>query len=96
LDDFSLEWLRTDYNSIIRFVGLLDGVEQLGVGVLVRQAGGEPAAVLSREALSHMQVTIQSARGVSQEIKTRTTIGLGRCTSRLGQAGHRGRALLLR
>ncbi|MBK8431788.1 MAG: hypothetical protein IPL28_11100 [Chloroflexi bacterium] len=94
LDDFALESLRTDYNGIMRLVALLDAVEQMGVGLLVRPAAGvgdEPTAVLSREALIHMKVTIQSTRGVTEEVKTRTVIGLDRCISRLGQAGHRAR-----
>jgi len=92
LDDFSLEILRVNYNAIIRFVSLFDLIEQQGMGVLLRNQQG--AAALSRAALSHMKVTIHAARGVSEEVKARTTVGIDRCTSRIGQAGHKAQALL--
>ena len=86
LDDFLLDILRTDYNAIIRFVSLFDLIEQQGIGVLVRNQSG--AAELSREALSHMKITIHAARGVPEEIKVKTAVGIDRCISRIGQAGH--------
>ena len=86
LDNFSLEILRTDYNAIIRFVSLFDLIEQQGIGVLVRNQSGP--AELSREALSHMKITIYAARGVPEPIKVRTAVGIDRCISRIGQAGH--------
>ncbi len=89
LDNFSLETLRTNYNGIIRFVALFDAIEQLGVGVLVRNVTARPQ--LSREAINHMQVTIETARGLPEPIKRRVVVGIGRCTSRLGQAGYRAR-----
>ncbi len=92
LDGFSLETLRTRYNDVIRFVALFDVVEQLELGVLMRPL--DDSAELSREALNHMQVTIYSARGVAEEIKQKTVVGLGRATSRIGQAGHRARQRL--
>jgi hypothetical protein len=84
-DDFSLETLRTNYNAIIRFVSLFDAIEQIGLGVLVRNQAETPQ--LSREAINHMKVTIQSSRGIPEEIKQKTIIGIDRCISRLGQAG---------
>ena len=87
LDQFSLDTLRTDYNAIIRFVTLLDVIEQLAVGVLVRHPHSPPK--LSRSALTHMKVTIESARGVAPDIKKRTVVGLDRAISRLGQASQR-------
>ena len=87
LDQFSLQQLRTDYSAIIRFVTLFDVIEQLAVGVLVRHTA--VSATLSREALTHMKVTIESARGVTEEIKRKTVVGIDRCASRIGQAGHR-------
>lgn len=86
-DGFSLEVLRTDYNAIIRFISLFDAIEQLGIGVFVRNVAQMPT--LSREALQHMKVTIQSTPGVSQDIKKKTIVGIDRCASRIGQAGHR-------
>ncbi|MEZ4593800.1 MAG: hypothetical protein R3D55_22040 [Chloroflexota bacterium] len=86
LDEFALDILRTDYNAIIRFVSLFDLIEQQGLGVLVRNQSG--AAELSREALSHMKITIHAARGVPDEIKVKTAVGIDRCISRIGQAGH--------
>ncbi|MCA9917613.1 MAG: hypothetical protein KC445_06640 [Anaerolineales bacterium] len=92
LDDFSLAILRTDYNSIIRFVSWFDLIEQQGIGVLVRNQSG--AAELSREALSHMKITIHAARGVPEQIKVKTAVGIDRCISRIGQAGHTAHRLL--
>ncbi|MFK7803524.1 MAG: hypothetical protein AB8G95_17950 [Anaerolineae bacterium] len=92
LETFTLDELRTDYNAIIRFVWLFDAIEQLGIGVLVRN--GDQAAELSREAFSHMKVTIHTARGVSEEVKKRAVVGIDRATSRIGQAGVRARAIL--
>lgn len=87
LDQFSLDILRTDYNAIIRFVTLLDVIEQLALGVLVRHPDAPPE--LSRAAITHMKVTIETARGVTADIKKRTVVGLDRATSRLGQASQR-------
>jgi hypothetical protein len=92
LDDFALDSLRTDYNAIIRFVSLFDLIEQQGVGVLVRNTIGP--AELSREALSHMKITIHAARGVPEAIKVKTAVGIDRATSRIGQAGHMAHRLL--
>ncbi len=92
LDDFSLEVLRTDYNAIIRFVSLFDLIEQQGIGVLVRHQAGP--AELSREALSHMKVTIHAARGVPEAIKVKTAVGIDRCISRIGQAGHKAHLII--
>ncbi|MEM8856760.1 MAG: hypothetical protein AAGD96_00470 [Chloroflexota bacterium] len=92
MDSFSLDNLRTDYNAIIRFVWLFDAIEQLGVGVLVRNDSA--VAELSTEALNHMKVTIHTARGVTEEVKSRTLVGIGRVTSRVGQAGVKARDIL--
>ena len=92
LDDFSLTALRTDYNAIIRFVSLFDLIEQQGIGVLVRNQTG--SAELSREALSHMKITIHAARSVPEPIKVKTAVGIDRCVSRIGQAGHTAHRLL--
>jgi hypothetical protein len=91
-DDFSLETLRTDYNAIIRFVSLFDAIEQVGLGVLVRNQRETPQ--LSREAINHMKVTIQSSRGVTEEIKMKTVVGIDRLVSRLGQAGQNAQRIL--
>lgn len=91
LEGFMLDELRTDYNAIIRFVWLFDAIEQLGIGVLVRNHA--EVAELSREAFNHMKVTIHTARGVSEEIKTRALVGIDRAISRIGQAGVRARAI---
>ena len=92
LDDFSLDILRTDYNAIIRFVSLFDLIEQQGIGVLVRnQVAG---ADLSREALAHMKITIHAARGIPEAIKVKTAVGIDRCISRIGQAGHKAHQYL--
>lgn len=93
LDDFSLAILRTDYNAIIRFVSLFDLIEQQGIGVLVRHRDETPE--LSREALSHMKITIHAARGVPEAIKVKTAVGIDRCISRIGQAGHSAHRYLL-
>ncbi|WP_420628781.1 hypothetical protein [Candidatus Leptofilum sp.] len=92
LDDFSLQSLRTDYNAIIRFVSLFDLIEQQGIGVLVRNRVNQ--AELSREALSHMKVTIHAARSVPEAIKVKTAVGIDRATSRIGQAGHKAHQYL--
>jgi hypothetical protein len=92
LDDFSLDVLRVDYNAIIRFVSLFDLIEQQGIGVLVRNQNS--AAELSGEALAHMKITIHAARGVPEEIKVKTAVGIDRATSRIGQAGHKAKAVL--
>ncbi|MEM9776134.1 MAG: hypothetical protein AAF902_16270 [Chloroflexota bacterium] len=92
LDGFSLDKLRTDYNAIIRFVWLFDAIEQLGIGVLVRNESA--VAELSTEALNHMKVTIHTARSVTDEVKSRTLVGIGRVTSRVGQAGVKARSIL--
>lgn len=89
LDDFSLETLRTNYDGIIRFVALFDAIEQLAIGVLIRNIANTPQ--LSREAINHMQVTIETTSGVPDEIKRRVVAGIDRCSSRLGQAGHQAR-----
>ncbi|MEM8857798.1 MAG: hypothetical protein AAGD96_05730 [Chloroflexota bacterium] len=91
LESFSLDELRTDYNAVIRFVWLFDAIEQLGIGVLIRN-DDQPAEV-SREAFNHMKVTIHTARGVTQDVKDRTLVGIDRVVSRIGQAGVRARAI---
>ncbi len=92
LDNFSLNILRTDYNAIIRFVSLFDLIEQQGIGVLVRNEAAD--AELSREALSHMKVTIYAARGIPEAIKVKTAVGIDRCISRIGQGGHKAHQYL--
>ncbi len=92
LDDFSLDVLRVDYNAIIRFVSLFDLIEQQGIGVLMRNKNG--AAELSREALAHMKITIHAARGVPEEVKVKTAVGIDRAASRIGQAGHKAHQFL--
>jgi hypothetical protein len=92
LDNFSLGILRTDYNAIIRFVSLFDLIEQQGVGVLVRNQLAP--AELSREALAHMKITIHAARGIPEMIKVKTAVGIDRCISRIGQAGHKAHQYL--
>ncbi|MAU00343.1 MAG: hypothetical protein CL608_24645 [Anaerolineaceae bacterium] len=92
LDNFSLDILRTDYNAIIRFVSLFDLIEQQGIGVLVRNASAP--AELSREALAHMKITIHAARGIPEAIKVKTAVGIDRCISRIGQAGHKAHQYL--
>lgn len=92
LDNFSLDILRTDYNAIMRFVSLFDLIEQQGIGVLVRNPTAP--AELSREALAHMKITIHAARGVPEAIKVKTAVGIDRCASRIGQAGHKAHRLI--
>jgi hypothetical protein len=91
-DHFSLDILRADYNAIIRFVALFDAIEQVGLGVLVQNQQQEPQ--LSRAAITNLKTHIYNAIGVPEEVKQRTVVGLDRCTSRLGQAGHKARELL--
>ena len=91
LESFSLDELRTDYNAIIRFVWLFDAIEQLGIGVLVRN--GDQPAELTREAFNHMKVTIHTSRNVTEEVRERTLVGIDRVVSRIGQAGVRARSI---
>ncbi len=91
MQGFSLDELRTDYNAIIRFVWLFDAIEQLGIGVLVRN--GEQPAELTREAFNHMKVTIHTSRNVTDEVRERTLVGIDRVVSRIGQAGIRARQI---
>lgn len=91
MESFSLDELRTDYNAIIRFVWLFDAIEQLGIGVLIRN--DDRPAEISREAFNHMKVTIHTARGVTQDVKDRTLVGIDRVVSRIGQAGVRARTI---
>ena len=93
LDNFSLDILRTDYNAIIRFVSLFDLIEQQSIGVLVRHQAAP--AELSSEALAHMKITIHAARGIPEAIKVKTAVGIDRCISRIGQAGHKAHQLLI-
>jgi hypothetical protein len=90
-DGFSLDLLSQDYSAIIRFVSLFDAVEQLGIGVFVRNKEKTPE--LSRETIKQMKLTIQNSKGVSEEVKLKTVVGVDRCTSRLGQAGHKSTKL---
>lgn len=87
LDNFSLDILKTDFNAVIRFVSLFDAIEQLGLGVLVRHPEKTPE--LSREAMTFLKTTIYNAIGVPDDVKRKTGVGLDRCTSRIGQAGHK-------
>ena len=91
-DGYTLELLRTNYDAIIRYISLFDSLEQLGIGALVRNPDGVVA--LSREAMEHIKVTIHTARGVVEEVKQRTLVGIDRSTSRIGQAGLKARVLL--
>ena len=91
-DGYTLELLRTNYNAIIRYISLFDSLEQIGVGALVRKSDG--VNELSREAMEHIKVTIHTARGVVEEVKQRTLVGIDRSTSRIGQAGMKARRLL--
>lgn len=93
-DSFSLAALQSDYNAIIRFVSLFDAIEQVGLGVFVRNIKKRPK--LSREALHSMKVTIQNAPGVPQEVKVKTAVGIDRLASRLGVAGYRAQQWLER
>lgn len=86
---FSLAVLQANYNAIIRFVSLFDAIEQLGLGVLVQNTAGIPE--LSKAAITNLKTHIYNAIGVPEEIKQKTVVGLDRCTSRLGQAGHKAR-----
>ncbi len=87
LDNFSLDILKTDFNAVIRFVSLFDAIEQLGLGVLVRHPETPPE--LSREAMIFLKTKIYNAIGVPDDVKRKTAVGLDRCTSRIGQAGHK-------
>jgi hypothetical protein len=84
---FDLDTLQKNYNAIIRFIALFDAIEQLGVGVLVRQKAD--AVPLSRQSLLDMKTAVEQAPDVSQEIKEKTAVGLDRATSRIGQAAMR-------
>lgn len=84
LENFSLERLRTHADAIIRLVSLLDAVEQMGIGLLVRLQDADET--LSREAITHMKVTLNASRDLSDEVKRKALAGVDRATSRLGQA----------
>jgi hypothetical protein len=86
-DGLALDALQKNYNAIIRFIALFDAIEQLGVGVLVRQKAD--AVPLSRQSLTEMKTAVEQAPDVSQEIKEKTVVGLDRATSRIGQAAMR-------
>ncbi len=88
-DGFSMQALQTNYNAIIRFITLFDAIEQLGVGVLIKDSG--EGLSLSRQALEEMKLLIQNRTDVSREIKEKTLVGLDRATSRIGQAAVRAR-----
>lgn len=90
-DDFSLDLLKANYNAIIRFVSLFDAIEQLGLGVLVRNKKQPPQ--LSKTAITNLKTHVYNAIGVPEEVKQKTVVGLDRCASRLGQAGHKARAI---
>ena len=89
LDQFSLDLLTRDYNAVMRFTYLFDAVEQLGVGVLVRNVDSQPE--LTREAIEQMKVVMQNSRDVSEDVKRKTLAGVDRLTSRLGQAGNQAK-----
>lgn len=92
LDHFTLETIRTNFNAVMRYILLLDAVEQLNIGVKLRHP--TEAIVLSREALDHMRVTMYTAPGVADEIKQKALAGIDRATSRIGQAGARADQIL--
>ncbi len=92
LDEFDVQLLTNDYDSLIRFVSLFDAIEQLGIGVLVRNTNATPH--LDRATIEDLKNTIGSTQGASALTKQRTLVGIDRFTSRLGQAGHQARSLL--
>ena len=59
LDEFSLAQLQGNFNAIIRFVSLFDVIEQLGIGVFIRNTNRTPK--LSREAIQQMKIAIKNA-----------------------------------
>lgn len=93
LDDFSMAELQGNFNAIIRFVTLFDVIEQFGIGVLIRNTRRTPK--LSREAIQQMKISIKTRPGVEAEVKKRILTSIDRWTSRLGQAGHKARQLLI-
>ncbi|MGB1252646.1 MAG: hypothetical protein ACPG8W_18680 [Candidatus Promineifilaceae bacterium] len=91
MDAFELERLTQDFNTVIRFVSLFDAVEQLGLGVFVRNTG--EALNLTHESFAQLKATIERSGDVSAEIKKKVLVGIDRLVSRLGQAGHRAQRL---
>ena len=92
LESFSLAALVSNYDAIIRFVALFDAIEQIGIGVLVRNMAQPPT--LSRDALRDMKTTIWNTTGVPDAIKQKAVVGIDRLTSRIGQAGHKAQATI--
>ncbi len=92
LDNFDIDLLTRDYDALIRFVSLFDAIEQLGIGVLVRNTEAPPH--LDPVTIENLKSTIASAIGVSTLTKTRTLVGIDRFASRLGQAGHHAQQLV--
>jgi hypothetical protein len=92
LDDFSIEKLQHDYNGIIRIVALFDAVEQMGIGVLLRNTV-QPLQ-LSRDSFAELKRVIEQADDASEDVKRKTLVGIDRFTSRLGMAGKRAQLIL--
>ena len=92
MDQFDLHSLTQDFNTIIRFVSLFDAIEQLGLGVLVRNT--EQTLDLTRDSFAELKTTIETSADVSADIKQKVLVGIDRLVSRLGQAGHRAHRLL--
>ena len=91
-DNFSLKPLTRDFNEIIRAIALFDAIEQLEIGVLVRNSAETPD--LTREAIEQMKQTVSQTPGITDEIKHKTLVGVDRFTSRIGQAGTRAQNLV--
>lgn len=95
LDHFSLEKLQRDYNGIIRFIALFDAIEQMGIGVLVRDSRAKAATLqLSRDSFEELKRVIEQADDASEDVKRKTLVGIDRFTSRLGMAGQRAKTIL--
>ncbi len=92
LDDFTLAKLQRDYNGIIRFIALFDAIEQMGIGVLLRNTTQTPQ--LSHASFEELKRVIEQADDTSEDVKRKTLVGIDRFTSRLGMAGQRARAIL--
>ncbi|MEM7798789.1 MAG: hypothetical protein AAF633_06350 [Chloroflexota bacterium] len=91
-DNYSLDAIREDYNSIIRYISLFDAIEQIEIGVLVRNPEG--STQLSRAAMEEIKHSIETTPGIVEEVKRRTLVGIDRSTSRIGKAGLRAKGLL--
>lgn len=91
-DNYSLAAIRDDYNSIIRYISLFDAIEQIEIGVLVRNPEG--STELSRAAMEEIKQSIETTPGIVEEVKRRTLVGIDRSTSRIGKAGLRAKEFL--